>query len=153
MSDDHARRQLQRLAVLVRVRDLQTRKASLALRSRLLDRRAAHAHAHLCEQRVDAVASWKQRAEHGLLQLATYQLALDVEAIAHTDLAQALLDAEACEQRLQTAREMHRDASSEERSVDERHQRLSEQILRSHERAESDACAELWLARRSSGGH
>ncbi|QBG97554.1 hypothetical protein [Xanthomonas oryzae] len=153
MSDDQAHKKFQRLAVLVRARELQARKASLVLQARLLDARAAHAHVQRCEQRVDSIASWKQRAENGLLQLDTYQLALDVEAVAHAAQTQASLEATACEQRLDAARVAHRDASAEERAVEERHQRLSEQALRDQEQNESDAGAELWLARRTSGGH
>ncbi|WOB51111.1 hypothetical protein NYR97_06975 [Xanthomonas hydrangeae] len=153
MSDDHARRQLQRLTVLVRVRDLQTRKASLVLQSALLESRQAQTLLRECEQRVHAVACWKQRAENGLLQLQTYQAALDVEAVVHAEQTHALRDADACDDRVDAARTTHCGALAEERSVDERHQRLSEQTLRLQERAESDTCAELWLARKASCGN
>ncbi|QJD69754.1 hypothetical protein HG421_20075 [Xanthomonas campestris pv. badrii] len=153
MSDENAGQKLPRLAVLVRIRDLQARKASLALRGRLLDVRAAQAHVELCDQRVDAVVAWKHRADNGLLQLGSYQLALDIESVAHVEQMQASLDASACEQRLNAARVTYRDACAEQRAVDERHQRLAEQALRDHERSESDAAAELWLARRTFDGH
>ncbi|MBB3761914.1 hypothetical protein [Xanthomonas arboricola] len=153
MSDDHARRQLQRLTVLVRVRDLQTRKASLVLQSTFLESRKAQTHLEECQQRVHALACWKQRAENGLLQLQTYQAALDVEAVVYAEQSQALLDADACDARVGTARTVHCAALAEERSVDERHRRFAEQTLRLQERAEADICAELWLARRASGGN
>ncbi|WP_434990852.1 hypothetical protein [Xanthomonas melonis] len=153
MSDDDARRQLQRLAVLARVRDLQTRKASMALQGTLRESRRAHALEHASQQRVHAVADWKQRAANGLLQLDTYQVALQVEAAVHAEHIQASLEADACDARVEIDRAAHRGASAQERAVDERHRRLSEQTLHERERAESDTSAELWLARRACNGH
>lgn len=153
MSDDYARRQLQRIAVLARVRDLHTRKASLALQGTLRESRRAHAFEQASQQRVHAVADWKQRAANGVLQLDTYQVALQVEAAVHAEHIQASLEADACDANVETDQAAHRGASAQERAVDERHRRLSEQTLHERERAESDTCAELWLARRACNGH
>ncbi|WP_211287776.1 hypothetical protein, partial [Xanthomonas dyei] len=128
-------------------------RPSLALRASLLESRQAHAGVQACKQRVDAVASWKQRAEHGRLQLHTYQLALDAEGVVYAEQTHAQLRADACDGRLDDARTMHRDTSAEERSVDERYRRLSEHIRHGEERTESDVSAELWLARRVCDGH
>lgn len=153
MTDIASKHQLQRLGVLMRIQDLDTQKAALALRSQVQALSKAAEHLQGCEARALAVSVWKQPADRGMLRLDTYSAALHLEEMMIVQHAGAARDVAVCEGQLKYARAAHRSALSNERSGAERYRRQSGELIRQQEHLESDICTELWLGGRFINGN
>ena len=139
-----------RLDALLRFRRFRRETAALALQQAIGQQLQAQQATAGALRELAAVSAWKRTADaEGVLQLAHYQNALQLEIYQAGQVQQAeMRQKQALEQR-QGADEHHQRSANAVRVVDQRREREAARLAHAHAHRQADEVADAWLARRT----
>lgn len=138
-----------RLDALLRFRRFKRETSALALQKAIgLHMQAQHATTEALNE-LSAVSAWKNTADaSGVLQLAHYQNALQLESYQAGQVRQAEMHQEHISAQRQGADERHQRNANAVRVVEQRREREATRLAHAHAHRQADEIADAWLARR-----